>query len=262
MAMEDAEFDIPLLHRPDAGPHSFEQEFECSAERYGWGVMPDHGIDLAIIDQASSIIRVDRPSTSRHPNLQAWNPGDAITHLSLALDKLADILLAAIARFLWLEPDWFVEPTRGRSSALHLVTPGNTAAGGSRFLPADDLGAPVGLFTLTLAPTDVVLDVVGRGGIRRRITLRSGTLLLTMGGMLQRLTNDVLPATSYRVINPGESSDAGAAEVLRFSVPFRDDYLIRTLPECGLGTARDLYPVPVLAGDLRSSRANDTEISR
>ena len=43
-----------------------------------------------------------------------------------------------------------------------------------------------------------------------------GELVVNIGDMLQRLTNNILPSTTHRVINPLDAS----ANVSRLSIPF------------------------------------------
>jgi isopenicillin N synthase-like dioxygenase len=81
-----------------------------------------------------------------------------------------------------------------------------------------------------------------------------GGLAVNVGDMLQRLTNNILPSTTHRVVNP----TGPRAQHSRYSMPYflhlRSDFLIRTLPQCVDDSRPDQYPKPILADEYLRER--------
>ena len=88
-----------------------------------------------------------------------------------------------------------------------------------------------------------------------------GELVVNIGDMLQRLTNDVLPSTTHRVINPPGRKAAQARYSLPFFLHFRPDYLIRSLPQCVSQTRPDRYPEPITADAYLHQRLREIRLA-
>jgi isopenicillin N synthase-like dioxygenase len=65
--------------------------------------------------------------------------------------------------------------------------------------------------------------------------------------MLARLTNDVLPSTTHRVVNPAPDRRAVSRYSTPFFLHFRPDFVIETLPTCVTPDRPDRYPLPITA---------------
>ena len=75
----------------------------------------------------------------------------------------------------------------------------------------------------------------------------TNALIVDSGDMLARLTNDVIPSTTHRVVNPpGEK-----ARQPSYSTPFflhpNPDFLIDVLPSCVTPDNPSRYPEPITA---------------
>lgn len=175
--------------------------------------------------------------------------------LYAAFDRVGAELLSAIARYLGLAPDWFVEPVRDGNSVLRLLhyPPVSPDAPGVRAGAHEDIN----LITLLLGAEEAGLQLLDRDGRWLPVAPPQGAMVVNVGDMLQRLTNHVLPSTTHRVCNPPPERRG----VPRYSMPFflhlRNDFEIFTLSECISADRPNLYPEPILADDYLLQRLRE-----
>lgn len=175
-----------------------------------------------------------------------------------AMEAAGRTVLSAIARDLGLPPDFFAGITdRGDSilRALHYppIEP--------EHLPAVRAEAheDISLVTLLIGASASGLELLARDGTWLPVEAEPGTLVVNVGDMMQRLTNDAYPSTTHRVVNPvGE-----AARHSRYSMPFflapNMDYRIETLPGC-IGDKGNRYPEPIAAHDYLLQRLREIRL--
>jgi isopenicillin N synthase-like dioxygenase len=117
-----------------------------------------------------------------------------------------------------------------RNSVLRLLhyppVAGDEDAGSVRSAAHEDIN----LITLLLAPQGPGLELLDRDGRWLSVETSRNNLIVDSGDMLARITNDVIPATTHRVVNPvGENAS-------RYSMPFfmhpDADVVLRCLPSC------------------------------
>lgn len=155
---------------------------------------------------------------------------DTFTRLFAEFDRVGARLLSAIAVYLGLEPDWFVDPVRDGNSIIRLLhyPPVSPDAPGVRAGAHEDIN----LITMLLGAEEGGLELLDRSGNWLPVTPPEGALVINVGDMLQRLTNHVLPSTSHRVVNPPPERRG----VSRYSMPYflhlRPDFMIEALPQC------------------------------
>ncbi len=107
---------------------------------------------------------------------------------------------------------------------------------------------------ITLLATDGVggLEVRSRDGDWTMVTAPAGSLVVNLGDMLARWTNDHYVSTPHRVSAPAASD--------RFSVPFFVNpdpaATVSCLPSCVTDLRPCRYP-PVTAGDFLAKRIED-----
>ena len=178
---------------------------------------------------------------------------DTFIDLFAAFDAAGDRLLSAIARYLRLAPDWFDPAVRDGNSVLRLLhyPPIPADAEGVRAGAHEDIN----LITLLLGAEEAGLELLDRqSGEWLSIKPPEGAMVVNVGDMLQRLTNDVLPSTTHRVVNP----PPGRRGRSRYSMPFflhpAPDFPIETLPGCVSATNPDRYPTPITAHDYLHER--------
>jgi isopenicillin N synthase-like dioxygenase len=209
---------------------------------------------------------IGRDLPPRHPLTAAMPPNvwpdrpagfrDTFEALFAAFDRVGEVILARIAVFLGLAPDWFEPAVADGNSVLRLLhyPPVPTSAGGAIRAGAHE---DINLITLLLGAEEAGLELLGRNGEWLAVAPPEGALAVNIGDMLQRLTNHVLPSTTHRVRNPvGER--AGHS---RYSMPFflhlRSDFRLRTLPSCIAPDNPDRYPVPIAADDYLQERLRE-----
>lgn len=199
-----------------------------------------------------------RYADSMPPNVWPDAPADfraIFTQLYAAFDRVGAQLLSAIARYLKLDPDWFVEPVRDGNSVLRLLhyPPVSPDAPGIRAGAHEDIN----LITLLLGAEEAGLQLLDRNGEWLAVDPPPGALVVNVGDMLQRLTNHVLPSTTHRVVNP-PSERRG---VPRYSMPFflhlASDFPIATLPGCISAERPNLYPEPIAADEYLQQRLRE-----
>ena len=179
------------------------------------------------------------------PDEVAGFRGNALA-LYAAMEQAGAVVLSAIAEDLGLDADFFAPLTDHGNSilrALHYppVRPED--------LPAVRAEAheDISLITLLVGATQSGLQVLTREGAWLPIEAAPGSLVVNVGDMMQRLTNNAYPSTTHRVVNP----EGAGAPVSRYSMPFflapNMEYEIRSLPHCVAAAGIDHYPEPITA---------------
>lgn len=168
------------------------------------------------------------------PNLwpqEVWGFREAMSGLYAALERCAETLLEAIALYLDEPADTFTRLTRDGNSilrALHYPPLSRAAAvpGAVRAAAHEDIN----FITLLITSTRSGLELLTREGEWLPIDAAPGELVVDSGDMLQRVSNGVIPATTHRVVNPDDGTQA------RYSLPFfvhpRPDSVLRVLDSC------------------------------
>ncbi len=167
------------------------------------------------------------------PNLWPGELGEfraTFLELFAAFDTAGGRILAAIARHLGLAPDFFDNTVDDGNSVLRLLhyPPVSADAPGVRAGAHEDINT----ITLLLGAEEAGLQLLDRDGSWLPVAPREGELVVNIGDMLQRLTNNVLKSTSHRVVNPAPERRGKSRYSMPFFLHFRPDYLIETLPSC------------------------------
>ncbi|MEO9599197.1 2-oxoglutarate and iron-dependent oxygenase domain-containing protein [Parasphingorhabdus sp.] len=172
-----------------------------------------------------------------------------------AFDKAGARILEAIARFLGLAPDFFVDTVRDGNSVMRLIhyppVPEDSPA--VRAAAHEDINT----ITLLIGAEEAGLELLDKNGNWRPVSPKVGELAVNIGDMLQRLTNNRLPSTTHRVVNPAPERRGFSRYSMPFFLHFRPDYSIETLPSCVDDTHPDLYPEPITAHDYLMQRLRE-----
>jgi isopenicillin N synthase-like dioxygenase len=114
----------------------------------------------------------------------------------------------------------------------------------------------INLLTLLIGSEQAGLEVLSRTGEWIPISMIEGTIVCNVGDMLQRLSNNTLPSTTHRVVNPQGS----AARTSRYSMPFfmhpSPDVSLDVLPQCVDESHPAIYP-PITAGEFLQQRLHE-----
>ncbi|MDP3677067.1 MAG: 2-oxoglutarate and iron-dependent oxygenase domain-containing protein [Novosphingobium sp.] len=172
------------------------------------------------------------------------------------LDRIGATILSRIAVWLGLDAHWFDPAIADGNSVLRLLhyPPVPHIEGGAIRAGAHE---DINLITLLLGAEEAGLELLTREGKWLAVDPPEGALVINIGDMLQRLTNNVLPSTTHRVRNPeGERSRHS-----RYSMPFflhlRSDFPFVTLPQCVTPERPDRYPVSITADDYLQERLRE-----
>lgn len=176
-----------------------------------------------------------------------------------ALDKLGSKVLSALALYMDLPEDYFVDKTNFGNSILRPIHyPPITTDD----IPNERAGAheDINLITLLVGASAAGLEVKSHDGEWVPFTASEDTIVVNIGDMLQRLTNHVLPSTTHRVVNPqGE-----AARQPRYSTPFflhpNPDFLIDVLPSTVTPDNPSRYPEPITAQGYLEERLREIKL--
>ena len=147
-----------------------------------------------------------------------------------ALQDTGRVILEALTPGLALPKEFFEALIGERNSVLRLLhyppVAGEEEAGSIRSAAHEDIN----LITLLLAPQGPGLELLDRDGQWLSVETSPNNLIVDSGDMMARITNDVIPATTHRVVNPSVEN------VSRYSMPFfmhpDTDVVLRCLPSC------------------------------
>ena len=87
-----------------------------------------------------------------------------------------------------------------------------------------------------------------------------GSVVCNIGDMLARLTNDRLPSTTHRVVNPAPERRGLARYSTPFFLHFNPDYVISTLPGCVDTAHPDRHPAPITADEFLHERLREINL--
>lgn len=177
----------------------------------------------------------------------------SMTALFTQLDFIGEIVLEALTGPLELPKDYFCKMIKDGNSILRLLHyPPLSADADPRCIRAA-AHEDINLITILVAATTSGLELLDRDGKWLPIETEKNNLIIDAGDMLARLTNDVIPATTHRVVNPQDGKNNH-----RYSMP----YFIHPNPEAELicldscrGTG-EKYP-PILAQDFLMQRLRE-----
>lgn len=193
------------------------------------------------------------------PDAEVAEFREAVGWLYQALDEMGLKVLEAIAEYLGLERRFFAPTVDLGNSVLRLLHYPPTPAGG----PNIRAGAheDINVITLLLGAEEAGLEVKDHDGRWIPINPPPGALVCNIGDMLQRLTNDRLPSTTHRVVNPEPDRASFARYSTPFFLHFNADYLIKTLPNCVDAAHPDRYPQAITANDYLQERLREIKLA-
>jgi len=172
-----------------------------------------------------------------------------------AFEQAGAHLLRAIAMYLALDEDYF-EPhiTFGNSilRAIHYPPITQEPASAIRAEQHEDIN----LITLLVGASAGGLQLLNSTGHWAPVQPEADEIVINVGDMLQRLTNDYLKSTTHRVVNPPRE----AWNLPRLSIPFflhpRVDMDLSCLPSC-ITQDNPLHYDPITAGAYLHERLRE-----
>ncbi|UPT64658.1 MAG: isopenicillin N synthase family oxygenase [Hyphomonadaceae bacterium JAD_PAG50586_4] len=195
------------------------------------------------------------PNPFSAPNVWPARPHDfkpVFEQLFTALNETGCLLLEALALTLGLAPDHFEPLVRRGDSVLrvlHYPPIGKHADPNAVRSAAHE---DINLLTILVAARGAGLELLDRDGAWLPIVTEANALVVDSGDMMARLTNNIIPATTHRVVNSADS------HLSRYSMPFfmhpTADTSLAALPSCVGKSA--LYP-PTTAGAFLTERLKE-----
>ena len=174
------------------------------------------------------------------------------------LENAGRLLLRAIALYLDLAEDYFEDKVLNGNSILRAIhyfpieDPDKIAPDAVRAGAHEDIN----LITLLIGASADGLEVLTRKGTWYPVKAQGEDIVVNVGDMLQRLTNNKLKSTTHRVVNPPKEM----LKTSRYSVPFflhpKADVSLATLPNCVDSTNPKLYP-DCTAGEYLDERLRE-----
>lgn len=169
------------------------------------------------------------------------------------LENLGKTLLEVVGDALGLKKSYFDEMVSDGNSIYRLLhypkVKGLDTGRSMRAAPHADIN----LLTLLLGATDSGLELLDNDGNWLAVESGPDEIVLDTGDMMSRLTNDLLPSTVHRVVNPHKQDKS------RYSMPFflhpHSQADLSCLPQCQ-GAEGAKYP-PITAGEFLQQRLKE-----
>jgi isopenicillin N synthase-like dioxygenase len=171
------------------------------------------------------------------------------------LEKTGVVMLQAIALYLGLDEHYFDDKVKNGNSILRAIhyfpieNPDEVPADAVRAAAHGDIN----LITLLMGASAEGLQVLRRDGQWIPITALPEQLVVNVGDMMDRLTNNKLKSTIHRVVNPPKEK----MKTSRFSMPFfmhpRSEMDLTCLPSCIDDTHPKMYS-DMTAGEFLNER--------
>lgn len=171
------------------------------------------------------------------------------------LEETGMHMLRAIALYLGLDEFFFDDKIKNGNSILRPIHyPPITHEPESAVRAAEH--EDINLITLLMGASAEGLEVLNKQGEWVGITALPEQLVVNVGDMLQRLTNNKLKSTTHRVVNPPREQWANP----RFSLPFflhpRSDMRLDCLESCVTSDYQRHYE-PISAGEYLNERLRE-----
>lgn len=155
---------------------------------------------------------------------------DVMLKLYNGMDLTSNIVLESLGMALDVPQSYFRDMLQDGNSiirAIHYPPLGKDAPKNAVRAAAHE---DINLITVMVGATSAGLELLDRDGKWLPVMCNEKQLVVDSGDMLSRITNDVIPATTHRVVNPDDASST------RYSMPFfthpNPDTILSCIPSC------------------------------
>lgn len=222
----------------------------------------EHAKDSPVMD-LKEFWHVGRDPIDGDPSAQYFAPNiwpqevpefkELFSRLYNELDKTAFILLKALTYPLELPEDYFDKLAGGGNSVLRLLHYPPIPEGVDPRCVRAAAHEDINLITLLVCASASGLQLKDREGKWMDVETAPHLITVDAGDMLARITNDVIPSTTHRVINPGNTENTS-----RYSMPYfmhaHPESVLECIPSCrGSG---EKYP-PIREHDFLMQRLKE-----
>jgi isopenicillin N synthase-like dioxygenase len=207
---------------------------------------------------------------SNSSNYSEYPPNVSVNELPLfnetflqayrAFEKSGSALLSAIALFLDLPEDYFDEKINEGNSILRAIHYPPITQEPKSAIRAEQ-HEDINLITLLVGASADGLQILTLNGEWIPVTALPGQIVVNVGDMLQRLTNNKLRSTTHRVVNPPRD----LWHTSRFSIPFflhpRSEVSLACLESCITTDVPKAYN-DITAGDYLDERLREIGLKK
>ncbi len=166
---------------------------------------------------------------------------EVLSKLYSQLDQTSAALLEALSIALDVPKNYFLDMIDNGNSILRPLhyppLAANTPSNAIRSAAHEDIN----LITILVGATTSGLELLDRDGTWLAVNNKEGQLVVDSGDMLSRISNEIIPATTHRVVNPANSENSS-----RYSMPFfvhpNPDTVLECIPSC-LGAGAKYPPI-------------------
>lgn len=212
--------------------------------------------DLKEFWQMGQIVEGEDMPKDHYPDNVSVNEVPEFNELSVKLFKSfensARELLRAIAIHLGIGEYYFDQHIHNGNSILRAIHYPPITGEPKSAIRAEQ-HEDINLITLLVGASAEGLQLLNRNNEWLDITAPEGCLVINVGDMLQRLTNNRLKSTTHRVVNPPREK----WHTSRFSIPFfthpRSEMRLDCLPDC-VSEANPIAYAPISAGEYLNER--------
>jgi isopenicillin N synthase-like dioxygenase len=174
-----------------------------------------------------------------------------------SLDAIGRIILRALTGPLDVPPGYFERMVTRGNSILRLLHYPPVPEGADPNCVRAAAHEDINLITILVSASASGLQLKTREGKWLPIETAANNLIVDSGDMLARITNEVIPATTHRVVNPE------GPNTHRYSMPFfmhpNSDAVLTCIPSCRGDGAK--YP-DILADDFLKQRLEEIGLTK
>ncbi|MFK7908347.1 MAG: isopenicillin N synthase family dioxygenase [Chitinophagales bacterium] len=179
--------------------------------------------------QGENLTKEDYPDNVMVPNLPAFN--EVIQQAYRSFEESGKYLLQAIAIYLELDEDYFDHKIHNGNSILRAIHYPPITEEPKNAIRAEQ-HEDINLITLLVGASADGLELLNKENVWLPINAGPGEIVVNVGDMLQRLTNNKLRSTTHRVVNPPREK----WNTSRYSIPFflhpRSEMDLTCLEDC------------------------------
>lgn len=186
---------------------------------------------------------------------------NSVLNLYSSLDQTALTLLSAISEYLGIPKNTLPNMAKDGNTvlrALHYppVSEDQFHSGAIRAAAHEDIN----LITILCEATEGGLEILTRQGQWLEIQSQKGQMVVDSGDMLSRITNEIIPSTTHRVVNPKSSKN-----VSRYSMPFFvhafENCELKLFENCVSPSKPAKFP-PILANEFLLQRLREIGLGK
>ncbi|MNX24587.1 Deacetoxycephalosporin C hydroxylase [compost metagenome] len=161
----------------------------------------------------------DHPYRAEYPN-NVWPEElpelkEIMTTLYGDLQSTAEIMLEALGEYFGLPKETFRDMVKDGNSIIRSIHYPPLEEGMDPQAVRAAAHEDINMITLLCEATEAGLEILTHDGEWVGVSALSGQIVVDAGDMLSRVTNEVIPSTTHRVVNPQDGRN-----VSRYSMPF------------------------------------------